>query len=103
MTLDDLSTLAELSASAHEPQALYAAVDTLVQKVIGHRLFTIMRVHEAAMEVERVYSSNADGVSGRRPQEPNGSRRGAGPCWKGAKCSSRAHRTKCVKLSTITR
>jgi GAF domain-containing protein len=68
LTLDDLGTLAEVSASAHEPQALYAAVDALVQKVIGHRLFTIMRVHEAAMEVERVYSSNTDAypVGGRK-------------------------------------
>jgi GAF domain-containing protein len=68
LTLDDLATLAELAASAHEPQALYAAVDALVQKVIGHRLFTILRVHEAAMEVERVYSSNAEAypVGGRK-------------------------------------
>lgn len=59
LTLDDLAALARLSASAHEPRALFAAVDALVQEVIGHTLFTIMRVHEAAMEVERVYSSNA--------------------------------------------
>ena len=58
LTLDDLASLAQLSAGAHEPQELYAAVDALVQKVIGHRLFTIMRVHEAAMEVERIHSSN---------------------------------------------
>jgi GAF domain-containing protein len=68
LTIDDLSGLAALSASAHEPQELYAAVDGLVQKVIGHRLFTIMRVHEAAMEVERIYSSNtvAYPVGGRK-------------------------------------
>jgi transcriptional regulator with GAF, ATPase, and Fis domain len=68
LTLDDLASLAQLSAGAHEPQELYAAVDALVQKVIGHRLFTIMRVHEAAMEVERVYSSNtaAYPVGGRK-------------------------------------
>ncbi len=58
LTIDDLAELAALSASAHEPRELYAAVDALVQKIIGHRLFTIMRVHEAAMEVERVHSSN---------------------------------------------
>ena len=68
LTLDDLATLAKLSASAHEPQELYAAVDALVQKVIGHSLFTIMRVHDAAMEVERVHSSNiaAYPVGGRK-------------------------------------
>ena len=70
LALTDLATLAQLSASAHEPQALYEAVDALVQEVIGHRLFTIMRVHEAAMEVERVYSSNiaAYPVGGSKPK-----------------------------------
>jgi GAF domain-containing protein len=70
LTLADLTTLAHLSASAHEPRELYAAVDALLQKVIGHRLFTIMRVHEAAMEVERMYSSNiaAYPVGGRKPK-----------------------------------
>jgi GAF domain-containing protein len=59
LTLADLAILAHLSASAHEPQELYAAVDALVQKVMGHKLFTIMRVHEAELEVERVHSSNS--------------------------------------------
>jgi GAF domain-containing protein len=70
LTLADLAALAQLSASAHEPQALYEAVDALVQEVIGHRLFTLMRVHEATMEVERVYSSNtaAYPVGGRKPK-----------------------------------
>jgi GAF domain-containing protein len=70
LALTDLATLAQLSASAHEPQALYEAVDALVQEVIGHRLFTIMRVREATMEVERVHSSNvaAYPVGGRKPK-----------------------------------
>ena len=70
LTLIDLATLAQLSASVHEPQALYEAVDALVQEVIGHRLFTIMRVHEATMEVERVHSSNVTAypVGGRKPK-----------------------------------
>jgi GAF domain-containing protein len=68
LTLADLATLARLSASAHEPQALYEAVDALLQEIMGHLLFTIMRVHEAAMEVERVHSSNiaAYPVGGRK-------------------------------------
>jgi hypothetical protein len=68
LTMADLAALADLSARPHEPIELYAAVDTLVQQVIGHRLLTIMRVHEAAMEVERVYSSNtvAYPVGGRK-------------------------------------
>jgi hypothetical protein len=64
----DLSALALLSAQLHEPQAFFAAVDRLVQRVIGHRLFTIMRFHETAMEVERVYSDNLEAypVGGRK-------------------------------------
>jgi hypothetical protein len=65
---DDLARLAELSARAHEPMELYTAVDRLVQEVIGHKLFTMMRVHEATAEVERIYSSNtiAYPVGGRK-------------------------------------
>jgi hypothetical protein len=58
LTLPDLARLAELSAGAHDTMELYAAVDRLVQEVIGHRLFTMMRVHEASSEVERIYSSD---------------------------------------------
>jgi hypothetical protein len=68
LTLDDLAALSQLSASAHEPKALYASIDALLQTIMGHRLFTIMRVHETSMEVERVYSSNtaAYPVGGRK-------------------------------------
>jgi hypothetical protein len=68
LTVADLATLAALSASTHEPPELWAAVDLLMQKVVGHRLFTVMRVHEAAAEVERIYSSNpaAYPVGGRK-------------------------------------
>ena len=68
LTLADLAALAELFSADHEPARLYAAVDALVQEVIGHRLFTLMRVHEAASEVERIYSSNpaAYPVGGRK-------------------------------------
>jgi len=58
LTLADLAALADISASAHEPRALHAAADALVQAVVGHRLFTILRVHPGGTEVERVYSSN---------------------------------------------
>lgn len=68
LILRDLAAIQELSARRHEPSQLYAAVDTLVQRVIGHKLFTIMRFHEATMEVERVHSSNtrAYPVGGRK-------------------------------------
>src|SRR6185437_7836472 len=68
LTLPDLGALAERLATDREPAGLYAAVDALVQDVIGHRLFTLMRVHEASAEVERVYSSNTTAypVGGRK-------------------------------------
>ena len=68
LTLVDLASLADSLASAPEPAALYAAVDALVHEVIGHKLFTLMRVHEASAEVERIYSSNpaAYPVGGRK-------------------------------------
>jgi transcriptional regulator with GAF, ATPase, and Fis domain len=68
LTLPDLARLAGLSAGAHDTMELYAAVDRLVQEVIGHRLFTMMRVHEATSEVERIYSSDtrAYPVGGRK-------------------------------------
>jgi hypothetical protein len=58
LTIDDLAALARLSFAPHDPAQLYAAIDRLLQEVIGHKLFTLMRVHEAAAEVERIYSSN---------------------------------------------
>ena len=68
LTTADLAALAALSAGKHEAAQLYAAVDAVVQKVIGHKLFTIMRVHESAQEVERLHSSNvaAYPVGGRK-------------------------------------
>ena len=68
LTLADLASLAERLASEQETSLLYAAIDALVQEVIGHRLFTLMRVHEASAEVERIYSSNpaAYPVGGRK-------------------------------------
>ncbi len=70
LTLRDLTAIADLCADRHEPSQLYAAVDALVQRAIGHKLFTIMRFHEATMEVERVYSSDtrAYPVGGRKPK-----------------------------------
>ena len=70
LTVPDLAVIAKLSADPHETSQLYTAVDALVQRTIGHTLFTIMRVHEATMEVERVYSSNPSAypVGGRKPK-----------------------------------
>lgn len=68
LSLPDLAALAERFAVEPRPALLYATVDALVQEVIGHRLFTLMRVHEATDEVERIYSSNTSAypVGGRK-------------------------------------
>ena len=68
LTTADLSMLADFLAKPHDAMELYAAIDNLVQDVIGHKLFTMMRVHEATEEVERIYSSNTDAypVGGRK-------------------------------------
>jgi GAF domain-containing protein len=67
LTVQDVAWLASIAAGAG-PQALFAAADQLVQRTIGHKLFTVMRVHEAAQEVERLYSSNVEAypVGGRK-------------------------------------
>jgi GAF domain-containing protein len=59
LALADLAALAGRLAAGHEPAQLYGAIDALVQEVIGHKLFTLMRVHQAEAQVERIYSSNA--------------------------------------------
>ena len=71
LTLADIAAVAEVAANAVDPGAVFHAVDALAQKTIGHRLFTIMRLHAATHEVERLYSSLPDAypVSGRKPKQ----------------------------------
>jgi len=71
LTQRDLATLAQVAARAHRPDELYAAADALVQRTIGHKLFTILRADEARDEVERAYSSNARAypVGGRKKKQ----------------------------------
>ena len=71
LTLADLTAVAEVSASASEPDAVFRAVEALAQKAIGFHLFTIMRLHTESAEVERLYSSLPDAypVSGRKPKQ----------------------------------
>jgi GAF domain-containing protein len=68
LTVRDLADLAVIAAEREDPPALFAAADALVKRTIGHKLFTVMRVHEATQEVERLYSSNprAYPVGGRK-------------------------------------
>jgi len=67
LTIEDLAALARLAFGRHEPAQLYAAVDRLVGEVVGHKLFTLMRLH-GTTEVERIYSSDeaAYPVGGRK-------------------------------------
>jgi GAF domain-containing protein len=71
VTLADVTSVAEVAANAVDADAVFHAVDALTQKTIGHRLFTIMRLHTATHEVERLYSSLPDAypVSGRKPKQ----------------------------------
>jgi GAF domain-containing protein len=71
LTVGDLAGLAAVAAERRDRQALFTAADALVRRTIGHRLFTVMRVHEASREVERLYSSNptAYPVGGRKPKQ----------------------------------
>jgi GAF domain-containing protein len=71
LTLADLAAIAELTARAPEPEAVFHAVEGLARQAIGHRLFTVMRLHDATQEVERLYSSapQAYPVSGRKPKQ----------------------------------
>jgi hypothetical protein len=71
LTLDDLAAAIATTATRSEPGPVFQTVATLAQKAIGHRLFTIMRVHHEVQEVERLYSSLPDAypVSGRKPKQ----------------------------------
>jgi GAF domain-containing protein len=71
LTLADITSVAELAANAADADAVFRAVDALTQKTIGHRLFTLLRLHTATHEVERLYSSLPDAypVSGRKPKQ----------------------------------
>jgi GAF domain-containing protein len=58
LALTDVAEVMERAATARDLQAVYAAVDALAQRVIGHRLLTVLRYLPETVEVERVYSSN---------------------------------------------
>ena len=71
MTVGDLASVNEVVATAPDPDTVFRAVEALAQRAIGHRLFTVMRLHAASAEVERLYSSRPDAypVSGRKPKQ----------------------------------
>lgn len=71
LAASDLAAVADVAASDPAPDAVFRAAEALAQRTIGHRLFTIMRLHSASAEVERVYSSRPEAypVSGRKPKQ----------------------------------
>lgn len=71
LILADIARVAQTSANATEADAVFRAVEGLAAQVIGFRLFTVMRLHTEAQEVERLYSSlpEAYPVSGRKPKQ----------------------------------
>ena len=64
---EDFAALAAALRSPERPPPVFRLIETLSAEVIGHRLFTIMRLHASSQEVERHYSSRPDAypVSGR--------------------------------------
>lgn len=70
--LSELSACNAVLAKGEGPQALYAAVDGAVQRLVGHRLFTLLVVVEGGREVERIYSSDTKSypLTGRKPMGP---------------------------------
>jgi GAF domain-containing protein len=71
LILDDISHAMETAASTTDVQVIYAAIDELAQRTIGHRLFTVVRYLAATAEVERLYSSNPSEYppGGRKPTQ----------------------------------
>jgi hypothetical protein len=68
LTLADLARVQAAIGAKHAPDEPYEAVEHLAQRVLGHRLFTVMRHREETAEVERVYSNNTTAypVGGRK-------------------------------------
>jgi hypothetical protein len=63
-----LERLRQAAAAAGQPQALFAGIGRIAAEAMGCALFTVMRLHENAMEVERLYSTDtaAYPVGGRK-------------------------------------
>jgi GAF domain-containing protein len=59
LRLEDLSDLTTALHAADRPSNIYRAVEELSGEVIGHRLFTVMRLCAGGSEIERVHTSLA--------------------------------------------
>jgi GAF domain-containing protein len=71
LVLADVATIFDLLAREPDPQAVFLVFDRAVQRVLGHKLLTVMRHVAATAEVERIYSSNprAYPVGGRKQKQ----------------------------------
>jgi GAF domain-containing protein len=71
LTLADVAAILDLLGREPDPQAAFLVFDHVVQRVLGHKLLTVMRHVAATAEVERVYSSNpgAYPVGGRKQKQ----------------------------------
>jgi GAF domain-containing protein len=71
LTLADVAAILDMLGREPDPQAAFLVFDRVVQRVLGHKLLTVMRHVAATAEVERVYSSNprAYPVGGRKHKQ----------------------------------
>lgn len=58
--LSVLSTLAASHADARQPEAVFKAVDQVLQKTVSHTLFTVLMYNRAMTESIRVYANLED-------------------------------------------
>src|SRR5262249_13519225 len=67
--LPHLQAVAAAMARPGQPAPLFAALDAALGAAIGHRLFTVLRLHPGARESERCYTNQpaASPVGGRKP------------------------------------
>jgi GAF domain-containing protein len=68
ITLPEITEIMRLTATSPTPQPAFEAVDALARRLFDHNLLTVLRYDEARVEVERLYSSNAEAypVGGRK-------------------------------------
>jgi hypothetical protein len=61
-------TLVSEAARTHPVTAIPLAIDDIAQRLLGHRFFTLMRLHRETMELERIYTSepNSYPIGGRK-------------------------------------
>jgi hypothetical protein len=71
LTLSDVASFLDILGRDADPQAAFVTFDRVTQRVLGHKLLTVMGHMAATAEVERIYSSNprAYPVGGRKQKQ----------------------------------